>query len=152
GETVDQRADLFSLGCVLYQLSTGELPFKGADAISTLVAVATECPPPPGALNPSLPQAFSDLVMQLLAKDPADRTASALAVVQALRAIERKLPSRADGSGATIQVGTQEGPRPAAARGRRWAVGALVALLLAALGIAGYFYGRVVLRIVTDKG
>jgi tRNA A-37 threonylcarbamoyl transferase component Bud32 len=45
GEVVDYRADLFSLGCVLYWLCTGQLPFKGTDVLSTLTALATELAP-----------------------------------------------------------------------------------------------------------
>jgi serine/threonine protein kinase len=87
GQAVDARSDLFSLGCVLYRMCTGRVPFAGADAIATLMAVGTENPPPPRDLNPELPPALSDLVMQLLTKDPAGRPASARAVALALGAM-----------------------------------------------------------------
>jgi WD40 repeat protein/serine/threonine protein kinase len=88
GEFVDGRCDLFSLGCVLYRLCTGELPFKGKDMISMLAAVALQQPQPPLELNPEVPSKLSALVMQLLAKDPAQRPQSAGAVAVALQAIE----------------------------------------------------------------
>src|SRR5207249_3972927 len=47
GEAVDDRADLFSLGCVLYRMAAGRQPFSGKDAISTMRAVAPESPKPP---------------------------------------------------------------------------------------------------------
>ncbi len=89
GPAVDGRCDLFSLGCVLYRMATGELPFRGTDVLSTLLAVATHQPLPPGEWNPGLPRALSDLVMRLLAKSPRERPASAREVAEALAAIER---------------------------------------------------------------
>src|SRR4051812_45789976 len=77
GEKVDFRCDLFGLGCVLYRLGTGVPPFKGPDAVSTLLAVCSHAPPPPQTLNPELPPSLCDLIMRLLAKRPEDRPASA---------------------------------------------------------------------------
>jgi serine/threonine protein kinase len=88
GKAVDGRSDLFSLGCVLYQVCTGQLPFEGSDTISTLMAVSTDDPPSPEELNPEVPPALSDLVMHLLAKSADDRPASAAAVVEAISRIE----------------------------------------------------------------
>jgi serine/threonine protein kinase len=70
GEGVDHRADLFSLGCVLYWLCTSQLPFKGTDVLSTLTALATEHPEPPKAISLDVPSGLSDLIMDLLNKDP----------------------------------------------------------------------------------
>jgi Leucine-rich repeat (LRR) protein len=88
-QPLDGRCDLFGLGCVLYRTATGELPFKGKDTLSTLMAVATEQPMPPRALNPAVPSALSGLIMRLLAKKPDDRPASARAVAEAFAALER---------------------------------------------------------------
>jgi eukaryotic-like serine/threonine-protein kinase len=128
GEAVDRRCDLFSLGCVLYRLATGTPPFKGSDTITTLIAVATASPVPPVELRPELPGALSDLILQLLAKRPGQRPASADRVAEALAAIEGQLvPARPAPSPA---------PRPAGARhlARRpriwpWLAGAAVMAL-----------------------
>lgn len=90
GENIDQRCDLFSLGCVLYCLCTGQVPFKGKNTLAIITALATSTPPSPRALQDDLPQPLSDLVMRLLAKKPEDRPQSALAVLDALREIERQ--------------------------------------------------------------
>jgi WD40 repeat protein len=85
----DARADLFSLGCVLYQASTGKPPFGGADLLSTLMAVATSDPPPPRSVSADIPVGLNDLILRLLAKDPKDRPATARAVAAAIRDLEK---------------------------------------------------------------
>ncbi|MGH7226969.1 MAG: serine/threonine-protein kinase, partial [Gemmataceae bacterium] len=92
GKQVDTRCDLFSLGCVLYRMVAGTLPFKGADTVSTLVAVATETPKAPRKLNPAVSPRLSKLIMDLLAKDPKQRPPSALSVVDLIEELEKEPP------------------------------------------------------------
>ncbi len=93
GQAVDHRCDLFSLGCVLYQAATGELPFRGDDSVAILVAVVTGSPQPPAELNPHLPSPFCDLLLRLLAKQAVGRPSSARDVIQSLAGLERGLPA-----------------------------------------------------------
>lgn len=73
GREVSARSDLFSLGVVLYQATTGVSPFAAPSLIAALSALATRTPPAPSSLRPDIPPAFDELVAGLLAKRAEDR-------------------------------------------------------------------------------
>ncbi|HEY0712460.1 MAG TPA: protein kinase, partial [Polyangia bacterium] len=83
---VDGRADLFSLGCVVYRCISGRPPFEAADPSALLAQIMLFNPPPLSDAVPSIPPAIDDLVKRLLAKDPMKRPADARAVLAELDA------------------------------------------------------------------
>jgi serine/threonine protein kinase len=84
---LDCRADVFSLGCVMYQLATGKRPFVGNGVGAILAAVASHQPDPPHAIRAEIPHSLSDLIMAMLVKNPQERPASAEAVLVGLQVI-----------------------------------------------------------------
>ena len=146
GLSLDGRCDLFSLGCVLYRMATGEAPFSGTDVISTLMAVATYKPPPPHQLDAALPPALSELVMGLLAKGAWDRPTSAQAVAETLEGIARESVSRSQPEGirsANNQGRSKAKVRPAFGGRRRWVMALAMVLLL---GFGGWFLAPIVFK------
>jgi serine/threonine-protein kinase len=85
GDELDGRSDLFSLGCVLYEMLTGEVAFRGSSVQATIAKRFTWSPPPVAAGRPDVPPAVSDAVARLLAREPEGRHATGAQVVTDLR-------------------------------------------------------------------
>ena len=86
GQPVDERADLYALGCVLYEMLTGRVPFSADTPIATMYRHVNEDPPPPSTFAPILSE-LEDIVMRALEKDPKRRFASASELEAALLAV-----------------------------------------------------------------
>lgn len=89
GRPVDQRGDLYGLGCVLYRMTTGQTPWSPADRRTANPPLDT--PLPAHDVNPDLPIELSNLMAQLLARNPALRPSSAVEVVERLSQIQSRL-------------------------------------------------------------
>ncbi|HYQ82038.1 MAG TPA: serine/threonine-protein kinase [Anaeromyxobacteraceae bacterium] len=93
GLQVDARADLYSLGVILYELLCGRPPFVGQPPGELAREILTRRPPPVASLNPGADPRLAAVAERLLRKDPAERFQSAGEVLKAIRAVEPPAPS-----------------------------------------------------------
>jgi eukaryotic-like serine/threonine-protein kinase len=99
GEDLDPRSDLFSLGVVLYEMSTGKKPFATGNVITTIDAVLNQKPVSPLSLNPKLPQDLEGIIGRAMEKDRHHRYASALVMKGDLQSLRRDTESGMTKSG-----------------------------------------------------
>src|SRR4051794_5508353 len=85
GHDVDGRADVYALGCVLYECLTGRRPFVRDSEVAVMFAHMKEMPTPPSQVKTELPAGIDDVVMRALAKSPDDRYATCMALIDAAR-------------------------------------------------------------------
>jgi serine/threonine protein kinase/tetratricopeptide (TPR) repeat protein len=90
GEELDQRSDLFSLGVVIYQMATGQKPFAGTNAVTTLDAILNRKPVSPLKLNPALPPDLEGILGRAMEKNRGSRYPNALAMKGDLQSLKRE--------------------------------------------------------------
>ncbi len=113
GEEVDFRSDLFSFGCVLYELVTGRLPFQGEHEAAITYSIVNTDPPPAGSVRPGIPPSLEAVIRRCLEKKKESRFQSAEEVAGELR---------------RIQTGLAPGAKSDSRRKLLWGAAALVLL------------------------
>jgi serine/threonine protein kinase len=130
GLRVDHRSDLFSLGTMLYEMATGQRPFKGETPAALASSILRDDPPPVTALNHALPTDLDRIVSHCLRKDPERRYQTAKDLRNELEELRQQVVSGA------VPV------PPVAARPRRWPVALAAVTGLVILALAVVYGGR----------
>ena len=137
-QPTDRRTDIWSLGVVLYETLTGQLPFRGEVLAAVTYAVVNTEPEPPTALRSGLPAELDQVIAKALAKDPDERYQHVDEMLGDLRVLERQIGARSSSTKPSRKPSTAA-HREAIARTRRrrwaWALG--VAAAAAVVTIAG---------------
>ncbi|WP_194309131.1 Stk1 family PASTA domain-containing Ser/Thr kinase [Flaviflexus huanghaiensis] len=165
GELVDTRSDLYSAGCLLYEMLTGKPPFTGDTAISVAYQHVSESPAPPSSVTADIPDTIDRVVLKALAKDRDDRYQTAAAfrrdLLSAVRGQQVTAPATtayavpataatalmgaaavppadtATATGAYAPYQTGQLPAQSGKRNNRW-LWAIIVLLLIVLGFIAY--------------
>ncbi len=162
GETTDPRADLFSLGSVMYAMCTGRPPFRASSSFAVLKRVAEDTPRPIREIIPEVPPWLCDLIAMLQAKKPAERFQTAQEVADLLGRCLAELQKQGQVISVEQAAGVPDLPRPAPSgnlsRGKRPWVLAVAAVLLLLGGLSfteatGFTNVRAtVIRFITGDG
>lgn len=115
GDELDARSDLFSLGIVLYEMTTGQRPFKRPGGLATMEAICRVHPASPQSLNPQVPDGLELIIAKLLEKDPASRYQSASDLRSDLESLKLSLQAAEAERGRAVAGGKENGIPPIAA-------------------------------------
>jgi len=116
GQPSDARSDLFSLGIVLYEMTTGQRPFIRRSPVATMEAIRTVHPASPHFLNPQVPEGLESIIAKLLEKDPANRYQNAADLRSDLESLKLSLQA-AEAERGRAAMAMEKGIPPIAAAG-----------------------------------
>ncbi|MFJ3277953.1 serine/threonine-protein kinase [Streptomyces halstedii] len=106
----EPASDLYAVGCLLFEMVTGRLPFQAPDAVALLMAHLNDTPPAPSALLPGVPEQWDRLIVSLLAKSPGHRLTSATELADRLRLLEQAHDGAGPGRGMAVSAQTDTRP------------------------------------------
>jgi serine/threonine protein kinase len=93
GKSIDHRSDIFSMGIILYEMATGERPFKGETTVSILSSIVKDKPTSATEINPALPHILGRIIRRCLVKDPSRRYQTALDLRNEVEELKQEVES-----------------------------------------------------------
>jgi serine/threonine-protein kinase len=142
GAPADHRTDLFAFGVILFQMATGQRPFRGQGTNDTLAAILRDTPPRPSSLNPRIPVDLDDLIVWCLEKNVAQRIQSATDLRERLQLLAMGLSAGPSASRPTLQPSLLASPAGRPGWRRPATLLALVGCLVLALTVGWVRFSR----------